>query len=196
VRLGGERKRATVFFSDIRGFTAFAERVEPERVVAMLNRCLSRQAAIVKQFGGDIDKYVGDEMVAVFEGERMADRALAAALEIQEQFQRDALFERNDRIRIGIGINTGEMVMGAMGSEERMDYTVIGDSVNLGARLCSAAKGGQILISEHVLSYLAEPQNFKLIALDPIKVKGKEKPVKVYELQKRKSVEDSTNRTL
>jgi len=196
VRLGGERKRATVFFSDIRGFTAFAERVDPERVVAMLNRCLSRQAAIVKQFGGDIDKYVGDEMVAVFEGERMADRALAAALEIQEQFQRDELFERNDRIRIGIGINTGEMVMGAMGSEERMDYTVIGDSVNLGARLCSAAKGGQILISEHVLSYLAEPQNFKLIALDPIKVKGKEKPVKVYELQKRKLVEDSTNRTL
>lgn len=187
VRLGGERKIATVFFSDIRGFTKFSENVEPEKVVAMLNRCLARQSAIIKQFGGDIDKYVGDELVAVFEGENMVDNALAAALEIQEQLTRDEVFEGNDRIRIGIGINTGEMVMGAMGSEERMDYTVIGDNVNLGARLCSAAKGGQILLSENALKYLTEPQKFKLIALDPIKVKGKEKPIKVYELQKRKT---------
>lgn len=187
VRLGGERKIATVFFSDIRGFTKFSENVEPEKVVAMLNRCLAQQSAIVKRFGGDIDKYVGDELVAVFEGEDMVDNALLAALEIQEQWMHDELFEGSDRIRIGIGINTGEMVMGAMGSEERMDYTVIGDHVNLGARLCSVAKGGQILLSENALKHLTEPQKFKLIALDPIRVKGKEKPIKVYELQKRKT---------
>lgn len=187
VRLGGERKIATVFFSDIRGFTKFSENVEPEKVVAMLNRCLAQQSAIVKRFGGDIDKYVGDELVAVFEGEDMVDNALLAALEIQEQWMHDELFEGSDRIRIGIGINTGEMVMGAMGSEERMDYTVIGDQVNLGARLCSVAKGGQILLSENALKHLTEPQKFKLIALDPIRVKGKEKPIKVYELQKRKT---------
>jgi adenylate cyclase len=185
VRLGGERKVATVFFSDIRGFTAFSENVEPEKVVGMLNRYLSRQSAIVKKYGGDIDKYVGDELVAVFEGEAMVENALRAALEIQDTVHSEEFLEDRDQIKIGIGINTGEMVMGAMGSEERMDYTVIGDSVNLGARLCSIAKGGQILLTEHCLKYLPEPQKFTLVALDPISVKGKAKPVKVYELQKR-----------
>ncbi|MGH2568231.1 MAG: adenylate/guanylate cyclase domain-containing protein, partial [Bacteroidota bacterium] len=187
VRLGGERKVATVFFSDIRGFTAFSEKVEPEKVVAMLNRILSQQSAIVRKYGGDVDKYVGDELVAVFEGEKMVENALRSALEVQEELMRNDMFEDRGQISIGIGINTGEMVMGAMGSEERMDYTVIGDHVNLGARLCSAAKGGQVLMSEHSLKYLGEPQEFKMIALDPMKVKGKEKPVKIYEVQKRKT---------
>lgn len=187
VRLGGERKVATVFFSDIRGFTAFSEKMEPEKVVAMLNRSLARQSAIVRKYGGDIDKYVGDELVAVFEGGTMVQNALNAALEIQEVLMSDDMFEDRDQINIGIGINTGEMVMGAMGSEERMDYTVIGDNVNLGARLCSAARGGQVLMSENSLKYLAEPQEFKLVALDPMRVKGKEKPVKIYEVLKRKT---------
>ncbi|MCI0707683.1 MAG: HAMP domain-containing protein [Ignavibacteriae bacterium] len=186
VRLGGERKVATVFFSDIRGFTAFSEDVEPEKVVTMLNTTLSRQSSIVKKYGGDIDKYVGDELVAVFEGGKMVENALRAALEIQEELSNDALSDGKERIAIGIGINTGEMVMGAMGSEERMDYTVIGDNVNLGARLCSAAKGGQILMSDFALKHLGSPKEFKLVALDPIKVKGKAKPIKIYEVQKRK----------
>ncbi|HEY4612082.1 MAG TPA: adenylate/guanylate cyclase domain-containing protein, partial [Bacteroidota bacterium] len=115
VRLGGERKVATVFFSDIRGFTAFSEKVEPEKVIAMLNRCLSKQTAIVRKYRGDIDKYVGDELVAVFEGESMVENALRAALEIQDELTKDAMFEGSDQIAIGIGVNTGEMVMGAMG---------------------------------------------------------------------------------
>jgi len=187
VRLGGERKVATVFFSDIRGFTALSEKVEPEKVVAMLNLSLSRQSAIVRKYGGDIDKYVGDELVAVFEGEKMVENALRSALEIQEELMSEEMFESRDQVSIGIGINSGEMIMGAMGSEERMDYTVIGDHVNLGARLCSAARGGQILMSEHSLKYLGEPQEFKMIALDPVKVKGKERPIKIYEVQKRKT---------
>ena len=187
VRLGGMRKVATVFFSDIRGFTAFSEKSEPEKVIAMLNHCLSSQSAVVKKYGGDIDKYVGDELVAVFEGEKMVENALRAALEIQEITAHDTMFAGNDQIAVGIGINTGEMVMGAMGSEERMDYTVIGDNVNLGARLCSAAKGGQVLMSELSLKYLEAPQEFKLVGLDPVKVKGKEKPVKIYEVLKRKT---------
>ena len=182
VKLGGERKTATVFFSDIRGFTAFSEQVEPERVVAMLNQCLASQAAIVKEFGGDIDKYVGDELVAVFEGPEMVSNAVRAAVKIQKELERILSADEHDTIKIGIGINTGEMVMGAMGSEERMDYTVIGDNVNLGARLCSAAKPGQILISQFSAQHLHNDAEFTLNRLEPLAVKGKEQPVEVYEV--------------
>lgn len=180
VRLGGERKIATVFFSDIRGFTAYSEKVDPERVVAMLNTCLAGQSAIVKKYGGDIDKFVGDELVAMFEGETMVERAVKAALEIQEVIKNSPDIADKDVINIGIGINTGEMVMGAMGSPERMDYTVIGDNVNLGARLCSAAKGGEILISDSSYEHVKDQKEFELKQLESIVVKGKEKPVTIY----------------
>jgi adenylate cyclase len=183
VRLGGERRVATVFFSDIRGFTAYSERVPPERVVTMLNHCLARQSRIVKKYGGDIDKYVGDELVAVFVGEGMVENAVKAAVEIQRAMRDETPPEDKDIMNIGIGINTGEMVMGAMGSEERMDFTVIGDNVNLGARLCSAAKANQILVSETAASYLAGKNAFDLKPLEPLTVKGKQAPLKVYEVQ-------------
>jgi len=182
IKLGGERKVATVFFSDIRGFTAFSEKVEPEKVVSMLNIYLSKQTEIVRKFGGDIDKYVGDELVAVFEGSAMVENAIRAALEIQETLKIFSEMESTS-IAVGIGINTGEMIMGAMGSAERMDYTVIGDNVNLGARLCSAAKGGQILLSEFSVNVLQERALFNLLSLEPLVVKGKEHPVNVYEVQ-------------
>jgi class 3 adenylate cyclase len=187
VKLGGERKLATVFFSDIRGFTAFSEKTEPEKVVTMLNHCLSTQTDIVRRYGGDIDKYVGDELVAVFEGESMVENAVRAALEIQALVFRAG--DGEDVISIGIGINTGEMVMGAMGSEQRMDFTVIGDHVNLGARLCSAAKANQILLSEFAVRHLPNLPDIELIQLDPMVVKGKQAPIQVFEVQWR-------NRTL
>jgi adenylate cyclase len=182
IKLGGERKSATVFFSDIRGFTAYSERVEPERVVSMLNRCLSTQAGIVKEFGGDIDKYVGDELVAVFEGTDMVKRAVRAAIKIQKELLTRVHIDDKATIKIGIGINTGEMIMGAMGSEERMDYTVIGDSVNLGARLCSAAHPGQILLSHMSAEYIQNDPELRLRRLDPLSVKGKERSIEVYEV--------------
>ena len=181
VKLGGERKVATVFFSDVRGFTSFSEKVEPERVVTMLNSILSRQTTFVKKYGGDIDKFVGDELVAVFLGDEMVQRAVQCAMEIQ-QTMNDVTATAGEDIGIGIGINTGEMVMGAMGSEDRMDFTVIGDSVNLGARLCSAAKRGQVLISENSARYLRGTKSVELARLDPIRVKGKEQPIKVFEV--------------
>lgn len=181
VKLGGERKTATVFFSDVRGFTSFSEKVEPERVVAMLNSLLSRQTTIVKKYGGDIDKFVGDELVAVFQGDEMVRRAVECAAEIQLTMSQMAATAGED-VGIGIGINTGEMVMGAMGSEDRMDYTVIGDAVNLGARLCGAAKRGQILLSEYSARYLHGPHSVQLTKLDPIKVKGKEQPIEIFEI--------------
>ncbi len=180
VKLGGERKVATVFFSDVRGFTAFSEKVEPERVVGMLNFILSRQAAIVKKYDGDIDKYVGDELVAVFQGERMVKNAVQCSIEIQ-QMMKSIPELTGDDIALGIGINTGEMVMGAMGSEDRMDFTVIGDAVNLGARLCSAAGRGQIIVSEFSARYLNDDEPFILNQLPPIKVKGKESHIEIFE---------------
>lgn len=180
VKLGGERKSATVFFSDIRGFTAFSEKVEPEKVVSMLNSILSRQASIVKAYGGDIDKYVGDELVAVFQGEQMVRHAVQCSIEIQEMMKSIPELIGDD-IAIGIGINTGEMVMGAMGSEDRMDFTVIGDAVNLGARLCSAAGRGQIIVSEYSARYIMNEPSIKLTKLEPIKVKGKEAFIEIYD---------------
>lgn len=181
VKLGGERKTATVFFSDVRGFTAFSEKVEPERVVAMLNTILSRQAEIVKRFGGDIDKYVGDELVAVFQGEQMVQNAVQCAIDIQTMMRTLPEMSGN-AIAIGIGINTGEMVMGAMGSEDRMDFTVIGDAVNLGARLCSAAAPGQVIISAASARYLKKDPSIRLKELEPIRVKGKAKPIEIFEV--------------
>jgi adenylate cyclase len=182
VKLGGERKTATVFFSDVRGFTSFSEKVEPERVVTMLNSILSRQTAIVKKYGGDIDKFVGDEMVAVFQGDTMVHRAVECAAEIQQTMNQVTSTAGED-VGIGIGINTGEMVMGAMGSEDRMDFTVIGDAVNLGARLCSAAKRGQILISENSARYLHGSTPLQLVKLEAIRVKGKEQPIEIFEVR-------------
>jgi adenylate cyclase len=184
VKLGGERKQATVFFSDIRGFTAFSEKVEPERVVSMLNTILSKQAAIVKKFGGDIDKYVGDELVAVFQGEAMVRNAVLCAIEIQKMME-EIHNEIGESIAIGIGINTGEMVMGAMGSDERMDFTVIGDAVNLGARLCSAASRGQILLSEDSAKFIFSDSYIELVKHEPIKVKGKESAIQIFEAKAR-----------
>ncbi len=180
VKLGGERKEATVFFSDIRGFTAYSEKVNPEKVVTMLNSILSAQAAIVKKYEGDIDKFVGDELVAVFQGEKMVRNAVSCAVEIQEMMK-TIHKEIGEKIDIGIGINTGEMVMGAMGSMDRMDFTVIGDAVNLGARLCSAAAAGQIIISEYAAKHVTGEDPIRLTKLDPIKVKGKESSILIYE---------------
>ena len=184
VKLGGERKTATVFFSDVRGFTSFSEKVEPERVVTMLNSILSRQTVIVKKYGGDIDKFVGDELVAVFLGDEMVLRAVQCAVEIQ-QTMNDVATTAGEDVGIGIGINTGEMVMGAMGSAERMDFTVIGDAVNLGARLCSAAVRGQILVSENSTRYLRGMNSVDMVKLDPIRVKGKEQPIEIFEVRPR-----------
>jgi len=179
--LGGERKDATVLFSDIRGFTSMSEKMEPEEVVNLLNTYFDKQTEIVQNFRGDIDKFVGDELMAVFKGATMANQAVNCAVKIQTEVQRiNQKLGKN--IQIGIGINTGAMVMGAMGSKDRMDFTVIGDNVNLGARLCGSAKAGEVLISENTEKLLGNT-NFKLKKLDPIQVKGKEKPIQIYRVE-------------
>lgn len=149
----------------------------------MLNHCLAKQSSIVRKYGGDIDKYVGDELVAVFVGDKMVENAVRAAIDIQREMRDNATVEDRNVLNIGIGINTGDMVMGAVGSDERMDFTVIGDNVNLGARLCSAAKAGQVLISEFSAKLVSETDAFRLRELEPINVKGKQAALKVFEVQ-------------
>lgn len=189
VKLGGERRFATVFFSDIRGFTAFSEKVTPETVIKMLNTYLSVQTDIVHKYYGDIDKFVGDELVAVFQGKDMVSNAVLCACEIHQ-----AITQLNQQskwnIHVGIGINCGDMVMGAMGSEERMDYTILGDNVNLGARLCSHAAPQMTLVSDNAYKELENngkldnllEKNISLQAQTPIKVKGKTDPIVIYQI--------------
>ena len=148
----------------------------------MLNTYLRVQASVVREFHGDIDKYVGDELVALFQGEDMVQNAVLAAVEIHTQTA--ALNEAHPEwnIGIGIGINTGDMVMGAMGSEDRMDFTILGDTVNLGARLCSHAARGQTLLSEPALREIEGIAWIQTAKLEPIQVKGKSEPIPIYEV--------------
>ncbi len=176
---GGERRNITVFFSDIRGFTSWSEKNTPEQVIDMLNNLLSFQADIVQKLGGDVDKFVGDELVAVFNGPKKDQLAVQAAIEIQQKLP-SMLDTGQKELAVGIGINCGEVVMGAMGSENRMDYTVLGSTVNLGARLCSAAGKHQILVSNSVFMNLE--RKISATELEPVKVKGVEQPVKIYQI--------------
>lgn len=183
VQLGGVRRRVTVFFSDIRGFTSFSEDVEPEVVVEMLNTFLREQAEVVKEFHGDIDKYVGDELVAVFQGDDMVENAVRCAVKIQRQMERLRAEHPEWDVSVGIGVNTGEVVMGAMGSEDRMDYTILGDTVNVGARLCSLAGRGQTLLSESSYQEVAGLDGISAERLEPIEMKGKSRRVEIYEVR-------------
>lgn len=151
VSLGGERRELAVLFSDVRGFTAFSENRTPEEVINMLNKYLGFQADLVTLYNGSVDKFVGDEMVALFGGHDAIEKALDCAVAIQKLVKKEQESD-NVQIHVGIGVNYGDMVLGNMGAEDRMDYTVIGAAVNLGARLCSAAKPGQILIRKDLLN--------------------------------------------
>ncbi len=196
LKLGGERRMITVFFSDVRGFTAFSESRQPEEVVAMLNEILSAQVKVVFKYNGTLDKFVGDELMAFFGAPGDQHRqthalvAVRTAWEIQQrmnQLRQTWAQENKAAIQIGIGINSGEMVVGNMGSSERMDYTVIGDNVNLAARLCSAASKDEIIISESTYAMVAD--HVSVEKLEPVMVKGKSKPVSIYRVVGLKEVE-------
>jgi adenylate cyclase len=182
VRLGGERRRATMLFCDIRGYTAFAEQLDPEAVIEVLNLYLRHQAEIVHRHHGDIDKFVGDQIIAVFQGEGMERNAVRCALEIQVATDELGRQHPDWDLEVGIGINTGEVIVGAMGSKDQMDYTVLGDAVNLAARLCSHAAAGQTLLSGSTHAALAGSAEFVARPLPPLDVKGKREPVPVYDI--------------
>ena len=185
IERGGERRWLTLLFSDIRGFTAFSETREPEEVVEMLNTYLQAQAQVVLKHQGDIDKFVGDELMARFSGPDQEARAARCAVEMMRAVQRinASRGETESAIQIGVGINAADVILGAMGSMHRMDFTAIGDGVNLAARLCSAAAPGQILASGTVEKAASGIPSVAFEPLEPILVKGKREPIPVFSVR-------------
>lgn len=179
----GERRSATVLFSDIRGFTAYSERARPEDVVEMLNRLLRAQAESVVAFGGDIDKFVGDELMAIFTGDDAEQQAVSCALHMLDAVA--AARRAGETLSVGIGISSGEVVYGAVGHEARMDFTVIGDVVNTGARLCSAAGEDEILVSPSVRERVGEHPDIHFSPGEPLALKGKSEPVPVFRARRK-----------
>jgi len=177
---GGERRRVSVIFTDIRGYTEFSERVPPEVVIEALNQYFDVQTDIVEKHQGDIDKFVGDALVAVFEGDGMERRAVACSVEIAEAMV--GLLDKypDYNLHVGIGIASGEVVMGAMGARERMDFTVLGSTVNLSARLCSKADPGQVLLDQATLDASDDLADVAFQTLPPVPLKGYADPVANY----------------
>ena len=177
LKLGGERRRCTFLFTDVRGFTSLSETLEPEEVTEIMNKVLTIQANAVKFYDGMVDKYIGDAMMAIFNApidlDKHEEAAVLCAKEIQDKVKLSGL-----GIEIGVGVNTGFAVIGNMGSDTRFDYTAIGDCVNVAARLESGTKdaGVDILIGQET----AKNCSFELKSLKDLKVKGKAKALKIY----------------
>jgi adenylate cyclase len=192
LRLGGDKKDLTVLFSDIRGFTSFSEHMAPEALVAFLNDYLTRMTDVVFNYDGLLDKYIGDAIMAVFGAPLPqpdhAARACGCALDMIDVLAADQEKWRSlgpASVNIGIGVNTGPMVVGNLGSARRFDYTVVGDAVNLGSRLEGTNKiyGTHIIISES--TYALVKDQFLCRELDLVRVKGKTQPISLYELVSR-----------
>ncbi len=186
LRLGGDRRDITAFFSDIQGFTTISEKLDPAALVALLNECLSAMTEIILQEGGIIDKYIGDAIVAIFgaplDQPDHAERAVRAALRCQErlvELRKSWAARGLPELRMRIGLNSGTAVVGNMGSQQRFDYTMMGDMVNLASRLESAASvyGLYILIGDETAKRVGDAAVIR--ELDLLRVKGKKLPVAV-----------------
>jgi adenylate cyclase len=187
VNLGGDRKEVTVLFSDIRNFTSISESMRPEQLVEFLNEYFTEMARIIFANQGSLDKYIGDAIVAVFGSliplENPAEAAVKASIEMMREMVR--LNEKwKDRygfnMEMGIGINTGEVFLGNIGSPERMEFTVIGDTVNTASRFSGLAKGRQVLVTRSAKDRLGP--NFEIRQLPSTKVKGKAEEVEVFDV--------------
>lgn len=193
IKLGGENREVTTLFGDITAFSELVEGMEPQKVIALLNECMAHLEAVVQAHGGVVDKYIGDEIMAIFGApiarEDDVTPAVEAALDMQEAMRR-LNQERAGRgeapIALAIGVHTGDAVAGNTGSPNRLNYTVLGDSVNLAKRLCSAAIAGQVLLTEstwkrvrHTLARRVRAQ-----ALGPRSLKGFSQPLRVYAVER------------
>ena len=186
-RLGGVNQTITVLFADIRGFTSLSERENPERVVRLLNRYFTAMTEIIFEHGGTLDKYIGDGLMALFGAPTTtpndAINAAKAAIAMQRKINSlngELVAEGLSPVTVGIGLHTGDALIGYIGSEKRSEYTAIGDTVNLAARLESNARGGQILLSEATAQAIGNA--FPMVAREPITVKNRVQPVSLFEL--------------
>lgn len=185
VEKGGVSRVATVMFIDIRGFTAMSENTPPDKVLQMLNEYFEIVVEVVFQHEGTVDKFMGDEIMVIW-GAPVAHRddpvrAVRAALAIRAalaEFNRKRAEANEPDIKIGIGINTGSLVAGYIGSSQTMSYSVIGDTVNTASRLCAAARQGQIIISQNTGESIGGL--FELAEIDAVHAKGKFNPIRAY----------------
>lgn len=188
--LDGEEREATVLFTDIRGFTSISEKMQPKELVQMLRDYFTLMVGAVFAFQGTVDKFIGDCIMAIFGAPtpqpNHASLSVLAALEMKKLLQRFNAMrqeELKEPLRIGVGINTGEVVVGNIGSEQRLEYTAIGDAVNLASRLEGINKqyGTEIIISESTYRQLVDVDVLAR-EIDEVRVKGKRNPVKIYEI--------------
>jgi adenylate cyclase len=189
LKLGGEKKDLSVLFSDIRGFTTISESLPPEELVHLLNEYLTVMTDVVFKYDGTLDKYMGDAIMAIYgaplDQEDHPSRACLSALEMMEALERlnqKWIGEGKPPVDIGIGINTGMMMVGNMGSDQRFDYTVMGDEVNLGSRLEGANKNYRTNILLSQFTYERVKDQFVCMEVDRVRVKGKQLPVNIYQL--------------
>ena len=182
IELGGGKNKVCILFCDIRGFTSMSEKMNPEDVVSLLNNYFQEMIEVVFKNNGTLDKIIGDELMVLYgvpiESENDPQKAVDTAKEMfikLEEFNKVNSSKGYPEIKVGIGINYGEVISGNIGSDRQMNYTVIGDNVNLAARLCSPAKPGQIVISKSVFESLDDHEGFK--SMNPIALKGKSKKV-------------------
>ena len=187
LNLGGEEREVTILFTDIRGFTSMSENMKPEEVVTTLNEYFSEMIDIVFKYNGTLDKIIGDELMVVFgaplAAEDDTERALNTAVEMQNKIKElnNIRKKRKEKpVLVGAGINKGYVVSGNIGSRDMMDYTVIGDTVNLGSRLCSAAGPGEIIVSKEVTKN--QDKHFNFEELVPINVKGKKDKINIFKV--------------
>jgi adenylate cyclase len=185
VKKGGQSVNATVLFADIRGFTAMSENMEAKEVLKMLNSFFEVMVESVFRHRGTVDKFMGDGMMAVWGAplpvKNHAARAVKAALDMRnslKDFNRARGAKGEHPLQIGIGINTGKLMAGYMGSTRTMSYSVIGDTVNTASRLCSAAGPDQIVVSDSTGRHVEKIAD--LVELPPIKAKGKQEPVAAF----------------
>ena len=191
-KLGGVSQTITILFADIRGFTRISEHAAPEKIVNLLNRYFSAMTDIIFAHGGTLDKYLGDGLMALFGAPTTtpedASNALNAAVAMQRRLlgiNQELRQEGLSEVGVGIGLHTGDVIVGYIGSERRSEYTAIGDAVNTASRLESNARGGQILISDATAK--AARSRYKLHPRDPITVKNREQPVVLWEVDWQKA---------
>ena len=189
VQLGGQKLPVVIFFSDIRGFTAMSETMSPDDIATLLTEYFTEMVELVFEHGGTLDKFMGDAMLALWGApivhEDDADRAMQCALDqltALEKLNRKWKAEGRPELGVGFGINFGEVFAGNIGSDRRLEYTVIGDAVNTASRLCANAGRNEILISEPFYRELKHPPGVE--TLEPIQVKGKARKVPVYRVKR------------
>jgi len=179
--LGGEYRTLTILFSDIRGFTSMSEEKKPSEVISIVNFYLNIQAQIIRDNDGDIDKYIGDEIMASFSGDNATNNAVKSGVEIQAIMKRENIkrAKRGETVcEVGIGINRGEVIVGNIGSHEHMDFTAVGSAVNIASRLCSSAKAGKVIVDKS--TYDRANCKYHTTLQTPFAIKGISYPIDTY----------------